>query len=146
MRTLHRDLKTILGHLSEVKEVKKVMRAGKVKKVKDHVSISLMTRKLVNGVIVWARDTHEGPDAFPGIRWEVMQVEKVKRVGKVMQLKKGGLERLTDVCHKLMFGQEDVWYFRLETPVLGAVTPIPKYYAAGSTPQTLIPIRTDVKL
>ena len=67
-----------MGQLSEVKDVEEVMRAGKVMKVKENVPISLMTKKLVNGVIVWARDIHEGLDAFPGIRWEVMQVEKVK--------------------------------------------------------------------
>ena len=66
------------GKLLEVKEVKKVMRVGKVMKVKEHVPICLLTKKLVNGVTVWARNTHEGLDASPGIRWEVMQVEKVK--------------------------------------------------------------------
>ena len=75
---MHGDLKAILGQLSEVKEVKEVMRAGKVMKVKEHVPISLMTKKLVNGVIVWATDIHEGLDACPGSRWGVMQVEKVK--------------------------------------------------------------------
>ena len=51
VRTMHGDLKTIIGQLSEVKEVKEVMRAGKVMKVKEHVPVSLMTKKLVNGVI-----------------------------------------------------------------------------------------------
>ena len=67
-----------MGPLSEVKKVKEVTGTCKVMKVKDNVPISLVTKRLVNGVIVWARDIHEGRDAFPGIRWEVMQVEKVK--------------------------------------------------------------------
>ena len=48
-----------------------------------------------------------------------------------MQVKKGVLGSLMDVCLKLMFRQEDVRDFRLETPVLRAVTPIPKYYSQG---------------
>ena len=44
VRTMHGDLIAILGQLLEVKEVKEVMRAGKVMKVKEHVSISLMTK------------------------------------------------------------------------------------------------------
>ena len=84
-----------MGQLSEVKEVKEVMRAGKVMKVKEHAPISLMTKKLVNGVIVWARDIHEGLDACPGIRWEVMEVEKVMSVGKVMQVKRLNFHYIT---------------------------------------------------
>ena len=48
-----------------------------------------------------------------------------------MQVKKGVLESLMDECSKLMIRQEDVRDFRLETPVLRAVAPIPKYDSQG---------------
>ena len=52
VRIMHGDLKAFLGRPSEVEFVKEVMRAGKVMKVKEHVPINLISKKLVIGVIV----------------------------------------------------------------------------------------------
>ena len=47
------------------------------------------------GVFVCERDIHEVLNAILGIRWEVMEVEKVMSVGKVMQVKKTHLNYIT---------------------------------------------------
>ena len=52
VRIMHGDLKAFLGQPPEVEIVKEAVRVGKVMKVKEHVPINLMSKKLVIGVIV----------------------------------------------------------------------------------------------
>ena len=87
-RTTHGVQNAISDTRSEVKEVKNVKPVGNVMKVKRHVPDCFMTKRPDSGVIKWARDIHEVLNAILGIRWEVMEVEKVMSVGKVMQVKR----------------------------------------------------------